>query len=139
MDENDAEYFAMLTEMQTGAAALGDREDRERRSRDDHRSKSTTAEIVFVIGNSVLHDLLGEAKVRKLARDDDTERKVNIEWSRPGKKKKDPVVLHNRWVFPSSLTKIVSSTYDAAAGARNDSPQGLVGQMPNLAAIERER
>tara|TARA_B110001450_G_C17657600_1_gene495928 strand:- start:199 stop:2715 length:2517 start_codon:yes stop_codon:yes gene_type:complete len=115
------------------------REDRERRSRGE-RPGSPSAGVAFAVGNKVLHDLLGEAIVRKLARADDTDGKVNIEWSRPGKKKKDPVVLHNRWVLPSSLTKLRSTPPRAAAARQEpETQQGLFGAMPDLAAHERER
>ena len=117
------------------------REDRERRSRGE-RPGSPSAGVAFAVGNKVLHDLLGEAIVLKLARADDADGKVNIEWSRPGKRKKDPVVLLNRWVLPSSLTKLRSTPLRAAATRKEPEPetqQGLFGAMPDLAAHERER
>jgi hypothetical protein len=123
------------------------REDRERRSRGE-RPASPTAGVSFAVGNKVLHDLLGEAIVRKLARRDDAEGKLNIEWTRPGKKKKDPPILHNRWVLPSSLTKIRTSprrdperqqARQQQETQQQETQQGLFGKMPDLAAHERGR
>lgn len=115
-----------------------DREDRERRSA---RQSSLPGEsVVFVAGNKVVHDLLGEAIVRKVARAEDPDGKVNIEWSRPGKKKKDPCILQNRWVLPSSLTKLGSlDTTGQPSAATVEHQQGLFGAMPDLAAHEHDR
>ena len=52
--------------------------------------------MVFAVVNKVLHDLLGEAVVRKLARDEDPDKKINIEWSRQGKSRKAAQVVQNR-------------------------------------------
>lgn len=95
--------------------------------------------MAFAVGNKVLHDLLGEAVVRKLARDEDPDNKISIEWSRPGKSKKAPQVLHNRWVLPSALQKLWTSPQQAAQQKDDAAQQGLFGAMPDLAAHERKR
>jgi hypothetical protein len=119
------------------------REDRARRSGAGRSGSPRTASVAFAEGNQVLHDLLGEAIVRKLARADDPDNKVNIEGKRPGKNKKEPPVIHNRWVLPSSLTKIRTSPRKDAErteGYRDAKKQrGLFGAVPDLAAHERER
>eukprot|EP00326_Haptolina_ericina_P022545 CAMPEP_0181198942 /NCGR_PEP_ID=MMETSP1096-20121128/16904_1 /TAXON_ID=156174 ORGANISM="Chrysochromulina ericina, Strain CCMP281" /NCGR_SAMPLE_ID=MMETSP1096 /ASSEMBLY_ACC=CAM_ASM_000453 /LENGTH=251 /DNA_ID=CAMNT_0023289075 /DNA_START=179 /DNA_END=931 /DNA_ORIENTATION=+ len=120
----------------------GTREDRARRSGADRPGSPSSSGVVFAEGNKVLHDLLGEAVVRKLARDDDPDQKINIEWSRPGKSKKAPLVLHNRWVLPSSLKKLWQAPHqkdDASQQQGNAGQQGLFGAMPDLAAHEHER
>eukprot|EP00326_Haptolina_ericina_P035021 CAMPEP_0181246642 /NCGR_PEP_ID=MMETSP1096-20121128/44115_1 /TAXON_ID=156174 ORGANISM="Chrysochromulina ericina, Strain CCMP281" /NCGR_SAMPLE_ID=MMETSP1096 /ASSEMBLY_ACC=CAM_ASM_000453 /LENGTH=829 /DNA_ID=CAMNT_0023343497 /DNA_START=868 /DNA_END=3357 /DNA_ORIENTATION=+ len=109
------------------------REDRERRG----GGSGASAGFTFAVGNKVLHDLLGEAVVRKLARIEDPDHKLNIEWSRPGKTKKDAPVIHNRWVLPSSLTKITTTA--SSDRCEPEKQQGLFGAMPDMAAHERER
>ena len=69
---------------------------REDRARRGGAGSPTGGGVVFVVGNKVLHDLLGEAFVRKPPRSDDAEGKLVIEWTRPGKSKKDPPIVHNR-------------------------------------------
>ena len=94
-------------------------------------------------GATLDNDLLGEAIVRKLARDEDPEQKISIEWRRPGKNRKDPPIIHNRWVLPSSLTKVRTSPVMKMAKLKLTKPRGtqhsLFGAMPDLAAHERER
>lgn len=125
------------------------REDRERRSATE-RPGSPRAGVVHAVGGKVIHDLLGEAIVRKLSRPDDPEGKINIEWSRPGKRKpkRDPLILQNRWVLPASLRKLWTSPRHAEQSAHAEQSgheptapeqQGLFGAMPDLAAHERER
>ena len=115
-------------------------EDRARRSGAE-RPGSPRADVVFAVGNQVLHDLLGEAIVRKLARDDDPEKKLSIEWSRPAKSKKDAPHIFNRWVLPSSLKKIRTSPQQGGGdqGTPRERQEGLFGKLPDLAAHERER
>ena len=123
-----------------------DREGRERRSADE-RPGSPRAGVVYAVGSKVLHDILGEAIVRKLARSEDPEGKINIEWSRPGKRKRDPPTLQNRWVLSSSMRKLWSSprgtqpttTTQTATSQAAETQHGLFGAMPDLAAHERER
>ena len=106
------------------------------------RPVSPTAGVVFAAGNRVLHDLLGEANVRKLAAPDDPDGKINIEWSRSGKTKQSPLIILNRWVLPSSLKKLWSSPrvdQPPAENPRGLRQEGLYGAAPNLAAIEHER
>ena len=81
----------------------------------------------------VSHDLLGDATVSKPARERDGY--LNIEWTRTtGKGAKKQVKVQNRWVLPSTLHKI-------GIEVRKEQPiqQGIFGNMPNLAAHERER
>ena len=129
--QRDAQRF-VLEEDTSEEERHEEREERARRSRADEAPP-----VRFGVGDRVLHDLLGEASVRKLARSDDQDAKINIEWSRPGKKKSDPPILQNRWVLPSSLKKLWSSPGKQAQPT--ETQQGLFGAMPDLAAHERER
>ena len=98
MDGADEEYHGVLEQLVANAEQEREqqreqqrelleecltREERARRSRDTGRPASPSAGPTFAAGNQVLHDLLGEAVVRKLPRADDPEGKINIEWARP--------------------------------------------------------
>lgn len=147
LEEQQAQQRAEQRLAQEEEVEEESREDRERRSSGAERSGSPPRTgVIFAVGGKVLHDLLGESVVRKLARTDDPDNKILIEWSRQAKRKKDPPVILNRWVLPSSLTKIRTSPRShsqGAAGASGDvtgeTQQGLFGAMPDLAAHERKR
>ena len=118
---------AQRADTRADSEAEVDREDRERRS----HIPATCAS--FVVGSMVSHDLLGDATVSKPARERDGY--LNIEWTRTtGKGAKKQVKVQNRWVLPSTLHKI-------GIEVRKEQPiqQGIFGNMPNLAAHERER
>lgn len=107
------------------------REDRERRTRDGEASVS--AGVQFSIGALVSHDLIGDAKMRKLAREDGY---VNIEWTRTrGKGAKAVHTVQNRWVLPASLHKIGVEAPKTVLPVQ----QGIYGNVPDLAAHERAR
>lgn len=115
-------------------ATTAEREDRERRSRAQPTSPTQT--VRFVPGNSVLHDVVGEARVRRVE-----DGKVLIEWMRYKRKRGKETEKFNRWVVPSSLQKLRQSPRGSSTADNTPEQQEptLHGPLPGLAAHERAR
>lgn len=99
----------------------------------------------FSVNDAVMHDMLGEGRVRKISRSDDTQSsRVLFEWKRDsgvGKRKKTEVF--NRWVLQSTLKKLRSSPrcahQPARASASAPTAADDVADYPELAQHERAR
>lgn len=128
------------------------REDRERRGRGPPGSPRWAGTPVFAIGNYVMHDLLGDGVVRKLARPGDEDRKLLFEWVKEtaGFARKRRREIFNRWVLPASLKKLRSSPRFERTININDQEDTQQDQMegdgvdrppdyPQLAAHEHAR
>ena len=89
--------------------------------------------MVFIVGNLVSHDSLGDAVVLQPGREGDGF--IQIEWSRStGNGVKRKKVVQNRWVPVSSLHKLGHAPILA-----QPVQQGIFGNLPEPAAHERDR